>query len=117
MKHTKFQTQEFHSSNESHWVWDEGEIVVNSNGHEVSDSNNEPYYHLEHLPFDSSWNWLMPVLNKISDEVEIEDKDSEAYSSYWYLESNLMWLPIKEVFKHTVCIVDWCTKNKSNEQN
>jgi hypothetical protein len=114
MKHTKFQTQVFHSSNESHWVWDEGEIVVDASGHEVDDSNNEPYCSLEDLPFNSSWDWLMPVLNKIVEEIEIEDKISEAYFSYHHIDSNLMWLPIKKVFKHVVVIINWYTKNKSN---
>ena len=64
IENQKFQTLEFHSSNESHWEWDEGEIVT-LDGEEVSDYNNEPYFSLKDLPFDSEWDWLMPVVEKI----------------------------------------------------
>lgn len=59
-----YQTLEYHSSNESSWVDREGEIVT-LNGQEVSDSDNEPYFNLEDLPFNESWDWLMSVVEKI----------------------------------------------------
>jgi hypothetical protein len=64
VENKKFQTLRYHSSNESEWEWEEGEIVT-LNGDEVSDENNEPYFSLERLPFKSDWNWLMTVIEKI----------------------------------------------------
>lgn len=62
------------------------------------------------LFYNSSWDYLMPVLNKISNEVEISDKYAEAYYSYYHIDSNLMWLPIQEVFENVVCILKWYCK-------
>lgn len=61
----KYETRVFHSSNESSFEWEEGEIVCDENGKEVCDYNQEPYYSLESLPFDEDWNWLMSVVEKI----------------------------------------------------
>jgi hypothetical protein len=68
IENKKYQSIEYHSSNESHWEWNEGEIVT-LNGNEVCDSSQEPFYSLEDLPFDSDWNWLMEVVDKISSEL------------------------------------------------
>jgi len=65
IENKRFQSLEYHSSNESHWEWNEGEIVT-LNGSEVCDSSQEPYFSLEDLPFDTDWNWLMEVVMKIN---------------------------------------------------
>lgn len=67
IENKKYQSLHFHSSNESDWVWEEGEIVT-LNGSEVSDESQEPYFSLEDLPFNSDWNWLMEVVEKIEKE-------------------------------------------------
>jgi hypothetical protein len=64
IENKKFETLQYHSSNESDWVWDEGKIVT-LEGDEVCDYNNEPYFLLEDLPFNKNWDWLMPVVEKI----------------------------------------------------
>lgn len=68
------------------------------------------HYETSDLKYDSDWNMLMPVLNKISNEVEISDKYEEAYSSYYHIDSNLIWLPIQEVFENVLCILKWYCK-------
>ena len=68
----KYETRYMSSSNESDWVVTEGEIVCDSNGNEVDDINNEPYYDLRSLPFNSSWDWLMPVIDKI-ENLDVSD--------------------------------------------
>jgi hypothetical protein len=88
IENKKFQTLQYHSSNESDWVCDERKIVtlegaevcdynnesdwvcderkiVTLEGAEVCDYNNEPYFLLEDLPFNKNWDWLMPVVEKI----------------------------------------------------
>ena len=62
----KFETQQMCSSNETTWVMDEDDIVCDAKGNEVDDERQEPYYYLESLPFNYSWDWLMPVLLKIT---------------------------------------------------
>ena len=57
-----FQYQHFHSSNESNWEWDKGDIVT-LDGYEVPDHSNEPYFSLDALPF-HTWELLMPIVNK-----------------------------------------------------
>ena len=61
----KFETQRMCSSNETTWVMDEDDIVCDAKGNEVDDERQEPYFDLEMLPFNSSWDWLMPVVEKI----------------------------------------------------
>lgn len=63
IENRKFQYEHEHSSGESCWEWDEGEIVVDENGYEVPDQRNEPYFSLEYLPLDE-WHMLMPAVNK-----------------------------------------------------
>ena len=43
IENKRFQSLEYHSSNESNWEWNEGEIVT-LNGDEVCDSSQEPYF-------------------------------------------------------------------------
>ncbi|MFT6125735.1 MAG: hypothetical protein ACJAVA_000176 [Flavobacteriaceae bacterium] len=59
-----YQYKNFHSSNESSWEWDKG-IIITLDGHEVSDSDNEAIFSFEDLEFDSDWNLLMSVVEKI----------------------------------------------------
>lgn len=69
----KYQTQTWSSSNESTWTWTEGEIVCDKNGKEVYDEDKEPYYHLEDLPFYTSWDLIMTVIKEIQSQYETED--------------------------------------------
>ena len=64
--HKKYQTRHMCSSNESDWVVEYGEIVCDTNGNEVDDEKQEPFYSLEDLPFNYSWDWLMPVISELS---------------------------------------------------
>lgn len=61
----KYETTRGYSAEEYGWVVTEGEIVCDSNGKEVDDENQEPYYRLAELPFNLHWDWLMPVITKI----------------------------------------------------
>lgn len=64
--HKKFQYRNFNSSNESYFENDEGEIVCDERGQEVNlYPDGDPLSDLSELPFNSSWEWLMPVLEKI----------------------------------------------------
>jgi len=65
IQNKQFQTQIWNSSNESYWGWEEDDIVCDENNNEVCDENNEPYFGLEDLPFNQSWDWMMPVVEKI----------------------------------------------------
>ena len=66
--HRKYQYRNFNSSNESYFADDKGEIVCDKNGYEVNlYPNGDPLEDLSELPFNSSWDWLMPVVEKIED--------------------------------------------------
>lgn len=82
IENQKFQYQNYNSSNESYWEWDEGDIVT-LDGQEVSDYNNEPFYSLEGLPF-YEWNWLIPVVEKIE---SIED-EHHGHFGVWINSNN-----------------------------
>lgn len=74
----KYETQHWCSSNESQWVVNEGDIVCDTEGNEVDNQRNKPYFRLEEVPFNLSWDWLMPVIDKI------EDTDVSNQHYKWY---------------------------------
>lgn len=77
----KYQYLNYNSSNESYWERGEGEIVCDEHGNELSDGDSDPYYSFEDLPFDSSWDWLMPIVGKISSLCEEpEELDTLKYA-------------------------------------
>ena len=62
----KYQERNYNSSNEFYYEWNEGEIVCDKYGNEVNLPNgDDPIYFLDELPFDSSYDWLIPVVEKI----------------------------------------------------
>ena len=78
----KFQYQNFNSSNESYFEWSEGNIVCNKNGHEVNIyPESGPLTNLSELPFDSSWEFLMPIVEKIC---RLKVGDGITYVEYSY---------------------------------
>lgn len=78
--HKKFQYQNFNSSNESYFANGEGKIVCDKDGHEVNlYPDGDPLEDLSELPFNSSWDWLMPVVEKI-EEIEV---NNGAFTDYY----------------------------------
>ena len=62
----KYQFLNYNSSNESYYESEEGEIVCDKLGYEVNlYPDSDPLYDLEELPFNSDYNLLMEVINKI----------------------------------------------------
>lgn len=61
----KFQYEVINSSNESYWAWDESEVVCNQVDFVLEDDTQHPFFDLNDLPFKSSWEWLMDVVEKI----------------------------------------------------
>lgn len=65
----KFQYKNWNSSDEFYFETDEGDIVCDKNGREVNlYADADPLFELEELPFNSSWDWLMSVVEKIEKE-------------------------------------------------
>ena len=117
LENKRFQSLEYHSSNESHWEWNEGEIVT-LNGNEVCDYSQEPYFSLEDLPFDSDWNWLMEVVDKI--ESLCKNRGVEINSKFVHIrvDNNLTISSgvhsnrMEAVYSACVKYVQWYNENK-----
>jgi hypothetical protein len=61
-----YQFRNFNSSNEFYFEEDEGNIVCDYKGKEVNlYPESDPLFELEELPFNSDWNWIMEVVEKI----------------------------------------------------
>jgi hypothetical protein len=118
LENKEFQYIHYNSSNESMWEWSEGKIVT-LNNHEVFDFNNEPYFNLEDLPFNSSWDWLMPVVAKCTDLWDDFGFDSkERYNiedEIWNLDNTLsdfLAADIDAIFRRTVEFIKWYNKQE-----
>ena len=96
IENKKYQSLHFHSSNESDWVWEEGDIVTR-NGSEVSDPSQEPYFSLEDLPFNSDWNLLIEVVEKIENtkikdySISTDITDDKTFISVWHYGDGSKW--------------------------
>ena len=78
----EFQYRNFNSSDESYFADDEGDIVCDENGHEVNlYPDGDPLTDLSQLPFDSSWELLMPIVEKIC---RLKVGDGREYVEYSY---------------------------------
>jgi hypothetical protein len=110
----KYQTQHYCSSNESTWVVDEGDIVCDDNGNEVDDERQEPYFELEFLPFNSSWDWLMPVWKKITNTCPPFNKNnqSDGYFAYNSVPIFLEDVNIEKTWYYIVKYINWYNNNK-----
>ena len=60
----KYQYLHFNSSYESSWEWNE-DVIVTLNGYGMTDSNDEAIFSFNDIEFDTSWDILMPVIQKI----------------------------------------------------
>lgn len=77
--HKKFQQLWSTSSNEYEFVWEEGEIVCDKEGDEVQIyPDADPLTDLADLPFDSNWNWIMEVVERIEKLKFIIDISSDS---------------------------------------
>lgn len=77
----KFQYQNFNSSNESYFECGEGDIVCDEDGYEVNLSpDGDPLTNLSELPFYSSWEFLMSIVEKICRLKVGDDKEYVEYS-------------------------------------
>ncbi len=88
----KYETQRMCSSNESNWVIDEDDIVCDIKGREVDDETQEPYFELESLPFNRSWEWLMPVVEKIESLTHVELKTYNNVSFRRFKHVDFYWV-------------------------
>jgi hypothetical protein len=64
----------------------------------------------QYLKYDSSWDWLMPVCKKMSEEIDklCDNKDLEEWPvEYLLMEDELLEYNIEGVFKH---LSDLCQK-------
>jgi hypothetical protein len=104
--HKKYQYRSFNSSNESYFEESEGDIVCDKNGDEVNlYLDGDPLFDLSELPFHSSWDLLMPVVEKcltIPHEGNLHMKLNDA----------LLTLNIKEVWLVVIEFIEWYNKNK-----
>lgn len=122
--HKNYQTRVWCSSNESTWEVTEDDIVCDSNGNEVDDETQEPYFELECLPFYTSWDWLMPVWNKILKwgqgefGINWEQSIDEMFITIGTTKDNqfiIKWLntgEIEEVFYVVVEFIKWYNLQK-----
>ena len=110
----KYETQYMCSSNESAWTVTEGEIVCDSQGREVDDESQEPYLYLEHLPFNSSWDWLIPVVEKIISTIGLKTTDectTDELKLYTTISQMRIGTPKDIVFYNVVKYIELYNKN------
>jgi hypothetical protein len=79
--------------------------------------NAEPYFQvrISKLIFNKSWDWLMPVLNKI--HIEIEENKNKDHQSIYFSDWSLLELPeqIFDVYKEIVRFIEWYNKLKEKK--
>ena len=81
--HRKFQYRYWNSSDESYFETNEGNIVCDEDGYEVNlYPDGDPLFELEELPFHSSWDWLMPVVEKIEKSLCTDNKTGNRFYPY-----------------------------------
>lgn len=125
--HKKFQYRNWNSSDESYFENGEGNIVCDKKGHEVNlYPDGDPLFELSELPFDS-YEWLMPVIQKISDYgciIEInyalvctcricylgKNKNDKAIN--FYGDNNGVEEPIMAIYKCVVEFLKYLEENK-----
>lgn len=62
--------------------------------------------HPNYLKFNLMWDWLIPVVQKIADiNSNIFEKETDAWMSYYGLDSLLMYQPIERIFEEVVIII------------
>lgn len=63
--------------------------------------------------YDSSWDWLMPVVKKISNFNSSKlPKESAGWYAYHSFESNLFEVDINMVFENAVKFIEWYNTQK-----
>lgn len=68
----KYQYKYFSSSNEESWGWNERYIVCDEHGEEVNlYPESDPIYDLSDIPFNSDWNWIMEIIEKIEKDLVV----------------------------------------------
>ena len=78
----------------------------------VSDINNgDPWFTLEHAKFHYSWDWLMPVLNKIMD-ICFSDDNSETYDSELFYQIRDCIPEIHHTYSAIIEFINQYNKNK-----
>ena len=84
-------------------------IHINHNAHE--EDENKHQFTMEQLAFDSEWNWIMPVLDKI------EDMGNDIHREYFWNKDDdkqhndfliFRVQDIKELFNQVVEFLEWC---------
>jgi hypothetical protein len=74
-----------------------------------------------HLHFDTSWDWLMPVVQEIKLSIEISDRFYETldrlesdrfYETLDRLDNSLMDINIQQTYENVVDIIEWYNENK-----
>lgn len=110
--HKKYQIRSWNSSNEYYWADGDGEIVCDKDGNEVDDFNNEPFSSLEHLPYSESWDWLMPVVKKVTD---LHDQFSYFHMGHIFdqLKDALYDARIKSAWNNIIELITWHNSQKS----
>lgn len=68
---------------------------------------------IDKLKYHKSWDWLMPVVKKISEFKDIQKyKESEGWLAYYSLETGLFEVDIERVYKTVVEFINWYNENK-----
>lgn len=82
--------------------------------------NNMRYHSTGQMKYDSSWEWLMPVIvecNKIGDLFEFESPEKGQFQESFYMEN--MWFEllngdIKSIYRRVVSFIRWYNKLENN---
>lgn len=99
--HKRFQYQSWNSSNESYFSTDTGDIVCDKHGHEVNlYPDGDPLMELSELPFNSSWDWLMPVITKcIEKNIWYSDWTNQLHDGLLEQDIEQCWIACVEFIK------------------
>lgn len=106
-KKDKFWVNEYHSDHSYEGVVE----------HEGWWKNGHPVDYEDGLLYDVSWDWIMPVVKKISDfDSSRLPKESEGWWAYNALETYLFDVNIKLVFQTCIQFIKWYNQNETDQK-
>ena len=103
-----FDIEIHNSSNESYWKDVEGVVVCDNKGDIVYDYD-EPHTSFERLPFETSWDYLMPAINKCY-------SDDDGYDKIFATEDNMCQLMCGNITWMFEKVVEFIQKQNENNQ-
>jgi hypothetical protein len=104
-------------SGDEYDLWSVSEMNDVFKDSESDDSDTKHFFHPAEMKFGSSWDWLMPVVNKCT-QIGFRDEDDEEISSKWdelFCDNpgQFVGVHIDEVYRSVVQFITWYNSLKT----